>query len=94
MSDAHDGGNRAETIGLWVVVPVPVHAAAEAFAKCYAEEGAEELCAAVLHDLAALRAGRRGLRLSWLLGWLVCAGWPREPFAGDDGDGAAGKEGA
>ena len=89
MPHAHDGGNAGgapATITLWVVVPVTIHEAAEGFAKCYADEGGEEVCAAVLHDLAALRAGRRGLRLSWLLGWLVCEGWPR--------DGAAGTEGA
>ncbi len=64
-----------------------MHEAAEAFAKTYADEGLEELLAALALDLAALRAGRRGLRLSWVLGWLVCEGWPR-------GDAAAGKEGA
>ena len=76
-------------ITLWVEVPVSAHEAAEAFAKCYADEGAEELCAALLLDLAALRAGRRALRLSWVLGWLVCEGWPRVAV----GAGAAGKEG-
>ena len=83
---ARDDGRG--TITGWVVLPLATHEAAEGFAKCYADEGAEEICAALLRDLAALRAGRRGLRLSWLLGWLVCEGWPRAE------DGAAGKEGA
>ena len=62
---------------MWVVLPATMHEAAEALAKCYADEGAEEVLTAFALDLAALRAGRRGLRLSWVLGWLVCTGWPR-----------------
>jgi hypothetical protein len=84
MSDAHDDGR--ETITLWVEMPAAAHPAAEALAKTYAEEGAEEVLAALALDLAALRAGRRGLRLSWVLGWLVCEPWPR----GDADDGAKG----
>ena len=92
MTTNDDGGSRPETIGLWVVVPVSVHAAAEAFAKTYAEEGAEEVLAALLSDLAALRAGKSGQRLSWVLGWLLCEGWPRVALG--DGADVAGKEGA
>lgn len=83
---AHDDGR--EIITLWVEMPADAHPAAEAFAKAYADEGLEEVLAAFALDLAALRAGRRGLRLSWVLGWLICEPWPRIA------DGAAGKEGA
>ena len=84
--------DRRETITLWAEVPATAHAAAEALAKCYADEGAEEVLAALALDLAALRAGRRGLRLSWVLGWLVCEGWPRVAVGAVGADG--GKEGA
>ena len=57
MSDAHDGENRPKTITLWVVVTVEIHEAAERLASAYAEEGAEEVCAAVLHGLAEADAG-------------------------------------
>jgi len=86
MSDAHDGENAPETITVWVVLSITEHEAAESFAKCYADEGLEEVFVAFARDLAALRAGRRGFELSWVLGWLVCHPWPR--------DGAAGTEGA
>ena len=81
----NDDGGSGETIGLWVVVPVAIHEAAEAFAKCYAEEGAEEICAAVLHDLAELRAGRRAQRLRWVWGWVIGVGGPRGGGAGTEG---------
>ena len=84
MANAHDGENAPETITLWVVVPVPVHAAAERLAKVYAEEGAEEVCAAVLHGLAEAEAGALTLDARLLGGWLACHPWPR--------DGATGKE--
>ncbi len=100
----HDDGR--ETITLWVEMPAAEHPGAEAFAKVYAEEGLEEILAALALDLAALRAGTRGLRVSWVLGWLVCEPWPRpgppvppelwprlRPIE-DAGDDAAGKEGA
>jgi hypothetical protein len=77
MSDAHDGGNGPETIALWVVVPVAVHAAAERLASAYAEEGAEEVCAAVLHGLAEAEAGLRTLDERLLGGWISCHPWPR-----------------
>lgn len=86
MSDAHDGGNGPATITLWVVVPVAVHAAAERLASAYAEEGAEEVCAAVMHGLAEAEAGAQTLDARLLGGWLCCHPWPR--------DGAAGKGGA
>ncbi len=72
------------TVTVWVVLPAAAHEAAEAFAKAYADEGLEEIFAALALDLVALRSGRRALRLSWVQGWLVCEGWPRD----------GGKEGA
>ena len=84
-----DHDDARETVTVWVAVPATAHEAAEAFAKSYADEGLEEVLAALALDLAALRAGRRGLRLSWVLGWLVCEGWPRV-VVGDGGE----KEGA
>lgn len=85
---SHDDGR--ETVTVWVVLPRAAHAAAERLAKAYADEGLEEVLAALALDLAALRAGRRGPRLSWVFGWIVCEGWPRVAL----GDGATGKEGA
>ena len=86
MNDAHDGGNGPGTITLWIVVPVAVHAAAERLASAYAEEGAEEVCAAVMHGLAEAEAGLHTLDARLLGGWISCHPWPR--------GGAAGKEGA
>ena len=80
---SHDDGRG--TITVWVVLPAAAHAAAEAFAKAYADEGLEEILAALALDLVALRAGRRALRLSWAQGWLVCEGWPRGGAAGKGG---------
>jgi hypothetical protein len=81
MANAHDDGR--ELITLWVAV----HVAAERLAKCYAEEGAEEVCAAVLHGLAEAEAGAQTLDARLLGGWLCSHPWPRE------GTDAAGKEG-
>lgn len=88
MATHDDGENRPETITLWVVVPVAVHEAAERLASAYAEEGAEEVCAAVLHGLAEAEAGLPTLDARLLGGWISCHPWPR------GGTGAAGKGGA
>ena len=94
MSDTrdgeNDGGNRPETITLWEVVPVAVHAAAERLASAYAKGGTEEVCAAVVHGLAEAEAGARTLDARTLGGWLSCHPWPwpRNDVA------AAGTEGA
>ena len=71
----HDDAGKVITV--WVGVPAAAHEAAEALAKTHAGEGLEEVLAAFALDLADLRAGKGGLRLSWVLGWLVCADWPR-----------------
>jgi hypothetical protein len=88
MATHDDGKNRPELITLWVVVPVAVHAAAERLAIAYAEEGAEEVCAAVLHGLAEAEAGAQTLDARLLGGWLCSHPWPR------DDAGTAKKEGA
>ena len=89
MPTNDDGGNRPKTITLWVVVTVEIHEAAERLAKAYAEGGAEEVCAAVLHGLAEAEAGAGTLDARLLGGWLCAHPWPRVAL----GDGA-GKEGA
>ena len=94
MSDAHDGkndgGNGPETITLWVVVPVAVHAAAERLASAYAKGGTEEVCAAVVHGLAEAEAGAQTFDARTFGGWISCHPWTWPGV----GDGAAGKEGA
>ena len=82
----HDDGR--ETVTVWVVLPVAVHAAAERLAKAYAEGGAEEVGAAFFRGLAEAEAGLLTLDARLLGGWISCHPWPR------GGGGAAGKEGA
>ena len=77
MATHDDEKNRPKTITLWVVVTVEIHEAAERLASGYAEGGAEEVCAAVLHGLAEAAAGAGTLDARLLGGWLACHPWPR-----------------
>ena len=83
MAHAHDDGRGFIT--LWIVLPVAVHEAAERLAKAYAEEGAEEVGAAIFHGLAEAEAGAGTLDARLLGGWLCSHPWPR-------GDASAGKK--
>lgn len=74
-----------ETITLWVVLPVAVHAAAERVAKSYAPSGLEGVLAAFASDVAKSdeEPGEWSQNLAAV--WLLTQLWPRDGEAGKGG---------
>lgn len=77
MAPTDDGGNGPETITLWVVLPVAVHAAAERLASAYAEGGTEEVLAAFAALMAEAEARPDSWRVHLVNAWLTSHPWPR-----------------